>query len=206
MTTVAGPASATAEANALPRTRTKNRTKSRNRNQSIRTIVQAIVIVLWCLLPFYWMVVTSFRDIGYTNDNTPWFTHVTLDNYVTALSTNLGNHLGQALLNSLFIGICVTVISLIVGIFASYALARLDFKFKGVVLGVILAASMFPGVAPKFFLERPEGPKNVGKDPAQQAAEKLAAAAEPGAGPVKGPIHYAVSLNGHKHDVTVERA
>jgi multiple sugar transport system permease protein len=147
MTTVAGPASATAEANALPRTRTKNRSRSRNRNQSIRTIVQALVIVLWCLLPFYWMVVTSFRDVGYTSDNTPWFTHVTWDNYVTALSTNLGNHLGQALLNSLFIGVCVTVISLVVGIFASYALARLDFKFKGVILGIILAASMFPGVA-----------------------------------------------------------
>ena len=147
MTTVAGPASATAEANALPRTRSKNRTKSRNRNQNVRTIVQALVIVLWCLLPFYWMVVTSFRDVGYTSDNTPWFTHVTLDNYATALSTKLGNNLPGALLNSLFIGVCVTLISLVVGIFASYALARLDFKFKGVILGIILAASMFPGVA-----------------------------------------------------------
>jgi multiple sugar transport system permease protein len=147
MTTVAGPASATAEANALPRTRTKNRTKRRNRNQSIRTGIQAIVVVLWCLLPFYWMVVTSFREVGYTSDNTPWFTHVTLDNYATALSTKLGNNLPGALLNSLFIGVCVTLISLVVGIFASYALARLDFKFKGVILGIILAASMFPGVA-----------------------------------------------------------
>jgi multiple sugar transport system permease protein len=147
MTTVAGPASATAEANALPRTRTKNRTKQRNRNQSIRTGVQAIVVVLWCLLPFYWMVVTSFREVGYTSDNTPWFTHVTLDNYATALSTKLGNNLPGALLNSLFIGVCVTAISLIVGIFASYALARLEFKFKGIILGIILAASMFPGVA-----------------------------------------------------------
>jgi multiple sugar transport system permease protein len=103
--------------------------------------------VLWCLLPFYWMVVTSFREVGFTNDNTPWFTHVTLDNYITAFSTRLGNHLGQALLNSLFIGACVTVVSLIVGIFASYALARLEFRMKGIVLGVILAASMFPGVA-----------------------------------------------------------
>ncbi|GAA4154392.1 carbohydrate ABC transporter permease [Leifsonia shinshuensis] len=147
MTTVAGPASATAEANALPRTRTKNRTKQRNRNQAIRTGIQAIVVVLWCLLPFYWMVVTSFREVGYTSDNTPWFTHVTLDNYVTALSTKLGNNLPGALLNSLFIGVCVTLISLVVGIFASYALARLDFKFKGIILGIILAASMFPGVA-----------------------------------------------------------
>ena len=148
MTAVAGPAAATTEADSLPRTTTKRRTAvRRRRNQSARTGIQAIVIVLWCLLPFYWMVVTSFRDVGFTFDNTPWFTHFTWDNYATALSTQLGNNLPGALLNSLFIGICVTVISLIVGIFASYALARLDFKFKGVVLGVILAASMFPGVA-----------------------------------------------------------
>jgi multiple sugar transport system permease protein len=148
MTATAGPATATAEAKALPRTQKKRRAfQTRQRNQSVRTGVQAIVIVLWCLLPFYWMVVTSFRDVGYTNDNTPWFTHVTLDNYITAFSTRLGNHLGQALLNSLFIGFCVTVVSLIVGIFASYALARLEFRMKGIVLGIILAASMFPGVA-----------------------------------------------------------
>ncbi|HEY8281377.1 MAG TPA: carbohydrate ABC transporter permease [Leifsonia sp.] len=147
MTTVAGPASATAEANALPRTRTKSRTKSRNRNAGIRTGISAIVIVLWCLLPFYWMVVTSFRDVGYTFDTTPFVTHFTWDNYATAFSTKLGNHLGQALLNSLFIGTCVTLIGLVVGIFAAYASARLDFKFKGIVLGVILGASMFPGVA-----------------------------------------------------------
>jgi multiple sugar transport system permease protein len=128
-------------------TAVRRRSATRRRNQSLRTGVQAVVIVLWCLLPFYWMVVTSFREVGFTNDNTPWFTHVTLDNYITAFSTRLGNHLGQALLNSLFIGACVTVVSLIVGIFASYALARLEFRMKGIVLGVILAASMFPGVA-----------------------------------------------------------
>jgi multiple sugar transport system permease protein len=147
MTATAGPATATAEAKALPRTQKRRAFQTRQRNQSLRTGVQAVVIVLWCLLPFYWMVVTSFREVGYTNDNTPWFTHVTLDNYITAFSTRLGNHLGQALLNSLFIGACVTVVSLIVGIFASYALARLEFRMKGIVLGVILAASMFPGVA-----------------------------------------------------------
>jgi multiple sugar transport system permease protein len=147
MTTVAGPAAATTEANALPRTKTKSRSKARNRNQSIRTAISAIVIVLWCLLPFYWMVVTSFRDVGYTFETSALPTHFTWDNYITAFSTNLGNHLGQAMLNSLFIGACVTIISLLVGTFAAYALARLDFKFKGIMLGIILGASMFPGVA-----------------------------------------------------------
>ncbi|MEO7015511.1 MAG: carbohydrate ABC transporter permease [Leifsonia sp.] len=147
MTTVAGPAAATAEANALPRTRSKSKLKRRNRNAGIRTGISAIIVVLWCLIPFYWMVVTSFRDVGYTFETTPFPTHFTWDNYITAFSTRLGNHLGQALLNSLFIGACVTIIALLVGTFASYALARLDFKFKGIVLGIILGASMFPGVA-----------------------------------------------------------
>ncbi|WP_260217276.1 carbohydrate ABC transporter permease [Curtobacterium sp. PhB115] len=113
----------------------------------IRTIIQAAVITIWCLLPFYWMVVTSFRDVGYTFDPTPWFTHVTLDNYATAFSTALGNHLGRALLNSVFIGIAVTVIALLVGTSAAYALARLEFGGKSLIAGAILAASMFPGVA-----------------------------------------------------------
>ncbi|GAA4166876.1 carbohydrate ABC transporter permease [Gryllotalpicola daejeonensis] len=120
---------------------------ARRRSQSVRTWIQAAVIVVWCLLPFYWMVVTSFRDVGYTFDTTFWPTHVTFDNYVTALSTNLGNHLGRALLNSLIIGASVTIIALLVGTFAAYALSRIEFRFKGIVLGVIMGASMFPGVA-----------------------------------------------------------
>jgi multiple sugar transport system permease protein len=109
--------------------------------------VQAAVIVVWCLLPFYWMVVTSFRDVGYTFDTTPWPTHVTFDNYAAALSTALGNHLGRALLNSLVVGASVTLIALLFGAFAAYALSRIDFRFKGVVLGTVMGASMFPGVA-----------------------------------------------------------
>lgn len=119
----------------------------RHTGEKLRTGVQAVVIAVWCLLPFYWMVVTSFRDVGYTFDPTPWFTHVTLDNYATAFSTALGNHLGRALLNSVFIGAVVTVIALLVGTSAAYALARLEFRGKSLIAGAILAASMFPGVA-----------------------------------------------------------
>jgi multiple sugar transport system permease protein len=150
MSAVAGPATATAEGNALRRARgvAVNRAgRRRRRAQSIRTGISALVIVVWCVAPFYWMIVTSFRDVGYTFDNTFWFTHFTFDNYVTALSTSLGNHLGLALLNSLIIGAVTTLICLLFGTFAAYALARLDFRFKGIVMGIILGASMFPGVA-----------------------------------------------------------
>lgn len=115
--------------------------------QGVRTYLGVAIIVIWGLAPFYWMVVTSFRDVAYTFDNTPWPTHVTLQNYVTAFSTKLGNHFGQALLNSVIIGGVTTIVGLAAGVFAAYALARLNFPGKFLVLGFILGASMFPLVA-----------------------------------------------------------
>ena len=113
----------------------------------VRTYIGVALIVIWGLAPFYWMVVTSFRQVGYTFDNTPWPTHVTLDNYITAFSTRLGNHFGRALLNSLIIGGVTTIVGLAAGIFAAYALSRLNFRGKYLITGFILAASMFPLVA-----------------------------------------------------------
>jgi methylmalonyl-CoA carboxyltransferase 5S subunit len=69
----------------------------------------------------------------------------------------------------------------------------------------VLTYAMFPGVAPGFFVERPQGPKNVGKDPAEVAADELSKSSS-GGGPVKGPIRYSVSMDGKAHSVTVERA
>ena len=114
---------------------------------AIRSYIGVALIVVFCLAPFYWMVVTAFRDVGFTFDTTPWPTHVTLDNFRTAFSTSLGNHFGRALINSLIIGISTTILAVIVGVFAAYALARLNFRGKFVVLGIVLGASMFPGVA-----------------------------------------------------------
>ena len=131
------------------RSRTGARKAAQNREKWAqgRTYISAVVILIWCLAPAYWMVVTAFRDVGYTYDTSILPTHVTLDNFKTAFDTSFGNHFGQALLNSVFIGVVVTVVSLVIGVFAAYALARLNFQFKYLVLGFILGASMFPGVA-----------------------------------------------------------
>ena len=130
-----------------PAAHAHTRVHNRKRWASARTYIFAALIAIWCLLPAYWMVVTAFRDVGFTYDATPFFSHVTLDNFRAAFSTDTGNHLARALVNSLIVGIVTTFISLMFGIFASYALARLNFRAKYLVLGFILAASMFPGVA-----------------------------------------------------------
>ena len=123
-TTTVEPGRAAAATRARTRTRPRGATAAK-----VRSYIGIVLIVLFCLAPFYWMIVTSFRDVDFTFDNTPWPTHVTLDNYRTVFDTSLGNHFARA------------------GVFAAYAMARLDFRGKFVVLGVVLGASMFPGVA-----------------------------------------------------------
>jgi trehalose/maltose transport system permease protein len=113
----------------------------------LRTYISAAIILIWCLVPAYWMIVTAFRDTAFTFDSTFWPTHVTWDNFATVFDESLGNHFGRNLLNSLIVAGATTIVALVVGVFAAYALARLNFRFKFAVMGFILGASMFPGVA-----------------------------------------------------------
>ncbi|MEU4343277.1 carbohydrate ABC transporter permease [Nocardia sp. NPDC023852] len=114
---------------------------------SARTYLGLAVIVFWGMGPVYWMVVTAFRHSDYTFDTTPWPTHVTLENFASVFTTDTGNHFARALINSTIIGAVTTAIGLVFGIFTAYALARLTFRGKNLVLSIVLAASMFPGVA-----------------------------------------------------------
>jgi multiple sugar transport system permease protein len=104
------------------------------------------VILLWCLAPFYWMFVMSIRDKSKPYDSTLYPNHFTLSNYRFAFDTKY-NHFGRSLINGVIIGGSVTLIALAIGVFAAYALARLQFRGKFLILGVILVASMFPQVA-----------------------------------------------------------
>jgi multiple sugar transport system permease protein len=113
---------------------------------NVATAAVMVIIILWCLAPFYWMLVLSFRDTSFTFDTTPWFTHFTFENFKYAFNPDF-NPFGRSLLNSVIIGATVTIVSMVIGVFAGYALARLVFRGKGFVLAAILGASMFPGVA-----------------------------------------------------------
>jgi methylmalonyl-CoA carboxyltransferase 5S subunit len=73
----------------------------------------------------------------------------------------------------------------------------------------VLTYAMFPQVAPKFFAQRAEGPKNIGKSPAEATKPAAApAAAKPadGRGPVTTPITYEVRIGDKSHKVTVTPA
>ncbi len=120
--------------------------KKRFNAGNLGTMAVIALIIFWCLAPFYWMLVLAFRENAFTFETTPWFTHVTLENFRYAFDTT-DNAFGRSLLNSLLIGSVVTLMAMVVGVFAGYAMARLSFRGKGAVLAAILGASMFPGVA-----------------------------------------------------------
>lgn len=107
-------------------------------------LIGMAVIVLYCLLPFYWMVVSSLRlpTMGRSTDLIP--NPPSGANYVAVFDP--ANNFGQAILNSIIVSTSVTLLTLLFGILAAYALARLRFRFKGVVLAIIIACSMFPGI------------------------------------------------------------
>ena len=113
----------------------------------VRNYIGVIFILLWGLAPFYWMVITALRHKDYTFSTNPLPSHLTMENFKDALDTSGGNDFLGAIVNSLIIGAATTAIALVVGVFTAYALARIDFRGKGFVTGIILAASMFPGIA-----------------------------------------------------------
>jgi len=68
----------------------------------------------------------------------------------------------------------------------------------------VLTLAMFPKVAPGFFTTRPDGPKNLGRDPAELEAERCAVITDPKKGPIRGPIKYEITINGKKSSVAVK--
>jgi methylmalonyl-CoA carboxyltransferase 5S subunit len=66
----------------------------------------------------------------------------------------------------------------------------------------VLTFAMFPQVAPKFFARRPEGPRNVGKDPAPDGRTAAASGPEP----IRKPVAYDVRIGDRSHRVTVTPA
>ena len=103
------------------------------------------VIIIYCLAPFYWMVVSSFRSTSDIFDKSLVPSPFSGESYSGAFDPS--NNFGRALLNSVIVAGTTTVVVLVIGTFAAYALARLDFRFKNLSLAIIIATSMFPGIA-----------------------------------------------------------
>ena len=112
---------------------------------SLFSTVGIVLIVIYCLAPFYWMLVSSLRPDSEIFENSWWPRHPSFENYKAVFSEK--NDFANGLINSLVVSIIVTIVALAVATFTAYALARLDFRGKGVLMLLIIATSMFPLVA-----------------------------------------------------------
>jgi multiple sugar transport system permease protein len=101
-------------------------------------------IIVYCLAPFYWMIVSSLKANPLL-DRALFPTSPTLTNFKEVFSS--ANNFQYALRNSVIIAGTTTIVALLIGVFAAYALARLQFKSKRIVLGAVLATAMFPLIA-----------------------------------------------------------
>src|SRR5262245_1921587 len=110
-----------------------------------------VVILIWCLLPVVWIISLSFKSIAETTVGSPQFLpeDPTIDNYKALLDFDdaAGHDFLLALRNSFGISIIATLLSVIAATLAAYAIARLEFKGKRLVLSLALAIAMFPVVA-----------------------------------------------------------
>jgi len=108
----------------------------------VASYVGMALIVLYCIIPFYWMVVSSLRDPSQGRSTQFIPDPISVENFKGVFAGQ--NNFGRSLINSLIVSGATTVLTLLFGIVAAYALARLTFKGKGLVLWVIMACSMFP--------------------------------------------------------------
>jgi multiple sugar transport system permease protein len=112
----------------------------------IGTLAGFLFILVWCLLPVVWIISLSFKGPTETAAGSPQFLpkEPTLQNYTDIFNNS---DFRDSLVNSFGIAAISTFLSVILATLAAYAIARLDFKGKKLVLSIALAIAMFPVVA-----------------------------------------------------------
>lgn len=102
------------------------------------------VIAISVLFPFYWMLNSSLKSVEEYRRTIPtFFPEVIMwGNYADAFSAA---NLGTLFLNTVFVGIVSTILSLVVTVLSAFAFARLEFKGKNTLFAMLLATMMIPG-------------------------------------------------------------
>jgi multiple sugar transport system permease protein len=103
-----------------------------------------LVVLLYALIPVMWILSLSLKPPDQLTDRKFIPQDVSFDNYDTIFSTETFT---RALVNSIGIAGLATLISIFLAAMAAYALARLDFAGKTVILSGALAVAMFPPIS-----------------------------------------------------------
>ena len=112
----------------------------------MKTVVYAFLLLmaLIVLFPFYWMIISSLKNLAEYKLSVPtfWPKQIVWSNYSEAFTTA---NLGRLFLNTAYVGVVSTLLSLVITVLSAFAFARLEFKGKDTMFGALLATMMIPG-------------------------------------------------------------
>ncbi|MBO7403316.1 MAG: carbohydrate ABC transporter permease [Lachnospiraceae bacterium] len=120
-------------------------------NQTVAKILVKIMVYLFLIImalivvfPFYWMINSSLKTLDEYRAQVPtfWPKRVMFTNYLDAYSAA---GLGKLFLNTKYVGIVSTILSLVITVLSAFAFARLEFKGKNLLFAGLLATMMIPG-------------------------------------------------------------
>lgn len=121
------------------------------RAQRTATVIRLIITYLFLaimavivIFPFYWMIISSLKTMDEYRENVPtlWPREIVWENFLTAFDKA---NLKDLFLHTLFVGVVSTALSLVVTVLSAFAFARLQFKGKNLVFGLLMATMMVPG-------------------------------------------------------------
>ena len=108
-------------------------------------VLGTVVVLFYALIPVVWIASLSFKTPATIGDQKFFPSEWTWDNYSAVFSEGLG--FNRALINSIGIAMITTLLALTFAAMAAYAITRLDFPGKTLILAGALAVSMFPAIS-----------------------------------------------------------
>lgn len=129
----------------------KNLDNVKKRQRVVKILVQVLLylflgfMALIVLFPFYWMIISSLKTQAEYKSPVPTFfpmQGIQWSNYFDAFTKA---HLLQFFINTLYVGLVSTVLSLVITVLSAFAFARLEFKGKNILFAGLLATMMIPG-------------------------------------------------------------
>ena len=128
----------------------KNLQRVSAKQKAVKIAVQVLlytflaVMALIVIFPFYWMIISSLKStVEYRLPVPSLFPReIMWGNYVEAFSAA---NLGRLFLNTVYVGIVSTILSLVITVLSAFAFARLEFKGKNTLFAALLATMMIPG-------------------------------------------------------------
>ena len=102
------------------------------------------IMALIVLFPFYWMIISSLKTLDEYRMSVPtfWPQKIMFSNYAEAFTAA---SLGRLFVNTLYVGVVSTILSLVITVLSAFAFARLEFKGRDTMFGLLLATMMIPG-------------------------------------------------------------